>query len=1084
MAASRTEQTSAAAADCEARRAIAEDLGTTLLVEAAAGTGKTTSLVTRMVALVREGRATVEHLSAVTFTVKAARQLAQRFQERLERELAGEKDPTARARLEAALAQRSAAFLGTIHAFCARLLKERPVEAGVEPGFTGMEESEDRAARREAWERYVQKLFVEESEVLPRLTELGVALEDLRETYDLLCENADVPAATAPERPMPDLAPAAEALRPLLERVRLEMPAETPADGWDSFGRALREATRLDSVLDPDHPADAARVLDAFTRIKRPTPKTWRERQKDALLLWHDCDRLRREIVEPALTAWREFLHPIVIGILTPAVGEYASWRRREGKLNFQDLLGLARDLLRDHPAVRRTFRERFTPLLVDEFQDTDPIQAEVLLYLTGSDVNEADWRRLSPVPGSLFVVGDPKQSIYRFRRADIETYGIVREIVARSGGRVVTLTRNFRSTPAICAWINRVFTRVFPSESTEKQAAYVPLVPADPSDATGRVFRLDIATSGRTRDGEAARLDAERVGEAIARMVGSQKGGAAPGDVLVMTRRRVHLPLYARALENRGIPYEISGGGAFRTSEEIRAFLPLLRSIVDPDDPVSLVAVLRGPLFGVDDAALYRHRCGGGRWTWRADLGDDADPRLRRAWELLRQARRYADELPPGAAVSRILETFGWTALAAARELGETRAGNLLKAATAARVYAERGEDLSSIVDNLAAIARSRDDDTEEMSTAPGRRDAVQLMTLHRAKGLQARIVFLADPTGESPPTPAACIERRDPPPRAHFLVRRRMGENRYLEIARPMNWDEKLARELEFDRAEQDRLLYVAATRAAETVVVSFRRQQNASGEVSFRGPWARLHPEIADELPVAAAPEAPSRGPALLDAARDLARFRAERSDPRTASSHPGYAAGSVTGLSHAAERPFRIATGRGLSWGSVLHRVLEAAMRDRELDLSAFAANVLAEEERPASDLGKVLEVVEAVRSSPIWKRALAAKRCLVEVPFALTVASEELGIRGGPDRTVLQGAIDLVFEEERGWTLVDYKSDTVDGNLDELVRFYTPQIAHYRRVWARVTGRPTRAGLYFIRTGMEVWLPQEDVGGGT
>src|SRR6202011_1100077 len=111
----------------------------------------------------------------------------------------------------------------------------------------------------------------------------------------------------------------------------------------------------------------------------------------------------------------------------------------------------------------------------------------------------------------------------------------------------------------------------------------------------------------------------------------------------------------------------------------------------------------------------------------------------------------------------------------------------NLLKAATAARVYAERGEDLSSIVDNLAAIARSRDDDTEEMSTAPGRRDAVQLMTLHRAKGLQARIVFLADPTGESPPTPAACIERRDPPPRAHFLVRRRMGENRYLEIARP---------------------------------------------------------------------------------------------------------------------------------------------------------------------------------------------------------------------------------------------------------------------------------------------------------
>jgi ATP-dependent helicase/nuclease subunit A len=160
---------------------------------------------------------------------------------------------------------------------------------------------------------------------------------------------------------------------------------------------------------------------------------------------------------------------------------------------------------------------------------------------------------------------------------------------------------------------------------------------------------------------------------------------------------------------------------------------------------------------------------------------------------------------------------------------------------------------------------------------------------------------------------------------------------------------------------------------------------------------------------------------------------------------------------------------------MSWGRVVHRLLEGAMKDPGIDLRLFARNVLADEERSASEVDEAVRLVEAVRASPLWRRALAAGRRLAEVPFALMVKSADLGIpTGGPAETLLQGAIDLAFEEDSGWILVDYKSDTVAGNLEELTAYYSPQIELYRRYWQQLTGRPTKAGLYFVQTGEEVW----------
>jgi ATP-dependent helicase/nuclease subunit A len=1047
--------------DAGARAAIREDLGTTILVEASAGTGKTRSLVDRMVALVATGTAEVDHLSAVTFTIRAAAQLRQRFQNSLESALASEKTGARRDRLIRGLARLDLCFIGTIHAFGARLLRERPVEAGVDPGFQEMDDPEDGAARREAWDRFTESLFLSSDPRLARLMELGISLEDLRQGFQTVCENSDVDVAPGVRRPEPDFSFARGQVFSFLDLAAAAVPSEAPPGGWTGFQEAVRHARRLAGLHGAEGGSDFVRILKAL----KPGSA-----EKGAGALRRAFDRLREEVVKPALAEWGEYVSPDVMALLVDARDRYAEWRRREGRMNFQDLLIYTRDLLRDHAGVRTSLRERFTPILVDEFQDTDPIQAEILFYLTGSDPEEADWRKLVPVPGSLFVVGDPKQSIYRFRRADIETYGIVRSRI-ESCGRVLELSTNFRSTPALCDWVNRVFSRsaFFPREATERQAAYVPLFPERPDPAPqNAVFRLAMPSAGNAEQ-PVAQADASRIADFIAAAIAA--GERRPEDFLLLFRRRKFMADYARALEERGVVPEIGGGSAFGASEELEALMPVLETLADPDNPVPLVAALRGPLFGVDDEALYRFARAGGRFSFRAPFPRQTDPRIERACALLREAETLVETLPPAAAIARLLEKLGWAALAASRDLGESRAGNLLKAVAAARKFSAEGLAFSAVVGELA---RLREEDLiEQMSLEPGRPGAVRLMTLHGAKGLEAPVVFLADPTRDKFPSRDYCVDRNAEPPVGHFLVVKKVGDHGKEEIARPPGWDALQQTEEAFDEAEKVRLLYVGATRAREMLVVSIKR--NADGKAA--GPWKVLDAHIPENLRERAPAPAEAGEPfsARSEEREAFLRRRSERGDICAA---PGYAVASVTTLAHAeGERPFRERTGKGMSWGSVIHRLLEAVMRDASLDLRAYAANVLAEEDRPPEDLEEAVGLVEAVRASLLWKRALAARRRLVEVPFAVTVPTASLGDTAGPSETLLTGALDLVFEEEDGWKIVDYKSDTIAGNLDDLVAFYKPQIAHYRRYWQQLTGRLTKAGLFFVSTGQEVWLEE-------
>lgn len=467
-------------------------------------------------------------------------------------------------------------------------------------------------------------------EAASRTLDLGLDPFALRGAYEAV--------ALFPEVEEPDLSGVREELKGYLDLVRRHLPEDPPPRGWCPLQRVLRSALARARYLDLEHNPSLVQVLKGLESNAHVTLNRWPDAdmahgQQTAF------EGFREGVVKPALCQWSRYCHAPVMDLVVPAVEQYRLRREKESTLNYGDLLLRATALVRENPEVRGTFQKRFTHLLVDEFQDTDPIQAEMPVLLAGKGVKETSWRRVKVRPGALFVVGDPKQSIYRFRRADIDTYNEVKRIIRASGGLVLALTSNFRSLPPVCAWANGVFRDQLPQESTPEQAAFERLDPYQEA-REGDVRKITLSRVPHHRENKIVQEDAERIAAFIARAIeeghpvhrsaSEVRAGlgplAAPGDFLILLRYRAHLAAYGRALEARGIPFQVTGAGGFGGSEEVGHLVSLLKAVAEPEDRISLVAALRGPFFGISDDLLYRYRRGGGRFSIYAQPDGRAD--------------------------------------------------------------------------------------------------------------------------------------------------------------------------------------------------------------------------------------------------------------------------------------------------------------------------------------------------------------------------------------------------------------------------------------------------------------------------
>ncbi len=1077
-----------------------------MFVEAGAGSGKTTSLADRMVAVIQSGRCTVDRMAAITFTRKAAAELRGKFQVALERAARKATEPRTSQPLQEALIHLEQLFTGTIHAFCGRLLRERPVEAGVAPGFEEIEEDRDAEIRRQAWHEYIAGLNATGDGRLTRLTDAGVSPGDLEEAFASVCLYPEV-EFPAPETDPPDPAPAVAELQKVLKVLEKALPRNKPEVTKCPLQLAIMGLRRGLSVTDTRRAADIARLLKRCKEIKKPTYKWWEPRSKTeadaACALYED---FRKSTVDPYLITWRAYVYHVALAILLPAREAAADARKRLGLLNYQDLLLKTAAVLRDNPEVRAYFRDRFRCLFVDEFQDTDPVQAEVILFLGGDSETETDWTRMRPRPGVLFVVGDPKQSIYRFRRADIGTYTRVREIIEQGGGRVVELTKNYRSAGRLCHWLNGVFENTFPETAREEQPAFAPLDPDRPMGAAGhtgvRTLTLPKHVDYKEVPGLEAGAIARFIDDAV-RNRGVIEGGSADlpgprparyGDFLILTRIKRNVAAYAKALEERGIPHEVGGGGAFAAVGAMQALLTLLQALANPDDAVAVVGALRGPLFGVTDDDLYRHRAAGHAFRYLIPGLEAIPGSVGESFQTLAAAHRLTRDLPVAAAVEQILDLTGLLAWAASGEAADTSAGNLQRAIDRMRMTAGAGGTFCHCVEGLAADLSANS--IEALGLEPGRRDVVRLMNLHKAKGLESPVVFLADPCIGSPEGVDIRITRKGDRPLGYLSIGKSAGDRGWELIGHPTDWSKHEGEELAYLKAEEARLRYVAATRARDLLVIGrFHGKSRAKNPP----PWEPFS-SFLEDIPELAVPKPASplrrheadlsrAAEGVAEAAREAKFARALQASFSSKSVTEIVSSTKQREASGTSERPPALRLGddtddipKGSDWGTLIHAMLQAAMQTpkemSEDELKKLAAFFSADNPSLQSHVADAVLTVKSVMTSEMWQRARFSPECHTEVPFAIEVPREEVpgALASAAPRTLLQGVIDLVYRVEGGWEIVDYKTELLDSGAAPLVSRYAPQLMLYSKYWIDITDeRVVRKGLLLIRSGEMLWF---------
>ena len=1066
------------------QRTIIEAEASDLAVVAGAGSGKTHVLVERYLQLLRD--CSIPQIAAVTFTEAAAAEM----RERVRREVMS--DPS----LEQHRALLDEAAIGTVHSLGLRLLREHPVEAGLDPAAAVLPDDEAELLRRAACIEAIDAAAEADDERTAALRGIGVYHAGLR-LPRMVAERDAVEAAFAAMGADSTGWPAR--VRAVLDASygprQTSIREQTQAIAWrirrdaDAVSERLAEIVR--DVLAPlgeACEADSWQDYLAFLAEARSRTNLQSGGSAPAAVSVKDAMRDLRDLNDEAqrLPAWNEHDGPaleVLAGLrdlFEDAVRRYTAAKQAQGALDYLDLELGAVDLLRDHPAVAAEVHERFRHLMVDESQDINPVQAELIELIAGGD-------GAGPRP-VLFLVGDARQSIYRFRGADVHRFTALQDLVRRRGGPLLPLSRSFRSHDALVGRINELFGEVF--AGTALSLAALPPMTGRPGEAPGDGPYLTLTQIGskapdgeRPREPERRRVEADVIAEEIERLLAEgrlvwdrddrEMRPARPGDIAILLRRFRHVHVFQQALDTHGITAATPSGTGFFTRQEVLDCINLLRWLAEPQDDLALSGVLRSPFFALGDDTLLALRERGRPLAALADPPDEiaGEERARctHALETLAELRRAAASLPADALLELALERTAFEASWAPLAGGEQARANIRKLLRIVRTLA--GHPLSEVVSYLE---QRRDDlDPREGPATLDRPDAVQLMTVHGAKGLEFPVVFVPEAHLSSWSTwDAVRWSRSDGV--SVTLERDEDDDTR----PRPGFYAHLQQRDQLEDAEEHRRLFYVAATRAGDYLHISGDESRSGGWLHSLRDAHANgaLHEiELREPVPPDLAAIARRRAPSALQLPatseeQDYVPPLLER--PRVI---PLRASTPVTALRPPETAPQQYERGDGLAAlrGLLVHRALEVSGGAPDsLDDVALADLAREQSERALDDgtaralASEVREMLDRFTRSPV-AAALAAPG--VERWFELPFAWDWDGVP-------VHGSIDLVYRDADGWHVIDFKSDRLNGtSAQEAASHYAVQIGLYQRAIEAAVGEPASAGLLFLRSG-ELALP--------
>ncbi|MEZ5282143.1 MAG: UvrD-helicase domain-containing protein [Acidimicrobiales bacterium] len=1080
-------------ADQAARDQIAHRLDSTMFVEAGAGSGKTSALVQRVIQLVASG-VEMRHIAAITFTEKAALELRDRVRRKLEETADETTDALLAERCSAALDQVDGAAISTLHAFAQRVLSEHPVEAGLPPSIEVLDEISSQVAFDERWRSFLDELLDDDdqAELLLLADTLGIRLDvHLRDVAIAFRDNWDL-VAEADQSTGPLSRPR---IQPILDRIaQIDDLTDQCKSADDKLLTWIPNLVRWGQVLESTDD-----VLDLVEVLRSPpggrlngTAKNWRCDVDDVRALIRSAQQMAADEVARLTDSTIRRLASVVAGFTL----EHVEDRRTNGRLEFHDLLVLARQMLRNPQTgwqTRQALRGRYRRLLLDEFQDTDPIQIDlaVLIASADPDAGTKPWNQIPTEAGRLFFVGDPKQSIYRFRRADVSLFLEARNTFSDSP---VSLDTNFRTVSPVIEWVNTVFSELIRGEA-DRQPEYQSLLAWRPplSEKTNHVTVLGATEHGELSADELRRAEAQDVAAVIGQaldqgwQVHDEDSGTwrpcRPNDITVLLPARTSLPALERALESAQIDYRAESSSLVWSTAEIRELMAVLRAVDDPTDELSLATALRSAAYGCGDDDLFRwRRVHGGTWNHQADPppGIAADDPVAQAMLHLGELHRARMWTTPSALIERIIRERRLLELGVARSRPRDVWRRLRFVQDQARAYVDsEGGGLRQFI-SWATLQSAEGSRVAETLLPETDADAVRIMTIHASKGLEFPITVLSGLT-------TAGSARR-----AGVQVAFPRGGDVVIKMSKDLataDYDEFKPIDEQMDHLERLRLLYVGATRARDHLVVSLHRSARQRNKNNAERPanllsGAQLIEAAASRGNANHAVFAPSPTPQRSagqpspdtadtidrpswETARSAALARGAVSSTLAATTIAKYATPRTDQATESVVDPGMQKGPRDIDlppwnkgrYGTAIGRAVHAVLQTIDLDGGAGVEQTVAAQAAAEAVIGYealIADLVHSALDSPVVREAVTLPHWR-ETYVAAPVDSS----------TTIEGYIDLLYRRGDGLVIVDYKTDSVDqAELSRRMGKYELQGATYAIALERATGE-TVADVVFL-----------------
>ena len=1125
----------AADPDTESRRRIVAETDKNFFVEAGAGSGKTTLLVHRMTAMIEQGKE-ISRICAITFTRAAANEFYDRFRKLLLVRSRPEKEgdvpdrflpPTtevSRQRCAAALKDIDLCFMGTIDSFCNRILGEHPTEAGLPSELSLISDEELEDYLRQAYVRISKGEMGEDlkakAQLLRRLHyrpedvfAAGAAfllkhrnvrfqfqkmderqVQERLEDYRLEVVNAVRALAEHPEKmPEKQTNDSARAWQSLEENQKLL------TGRWEyHYNSVLGAVQRLIGLrlacAPEDIGFDRGDLFDDWVRKGKNGDKLLgTEIKKDTELI----RKMRDLPYDLALTFLKEALPVLEAGL------------KESGRLTYFDYLYYLRNMLRKDAAaggkLASYIANAHSYYLIDEFQDTDPLQAEVFFYLSAREPEEK-WSDCIPREGSLFIVGDPKQSIYRFRDADVTSFLRVKSLFDDpSVGEVLNLTRNFRSTKDLREYFNRCFTGLLP-EQTEVQSRYepIPIEEEEQQEGFGGIWRYS-SYRGSAAEDHPEESDPRQVGRIIRQMVGSpeyaiwdkDKKEIRPlsyGDFMLITVAKASLAGFSKEFERLGIPCRVEGNVPFAECPALVAVTEVYAALADPTNGIAVYRALKGALVGLSENQIKAYRAGGGRIGIRkaAPATDDQPaPKqalaARTAFDRLRILLQKAEVFSPAALFRGIARTY--------RVFERTGGKNAeifwyveeqLRAREACgTLHGHR--DAAAWLESLI----SGNAEEERTLSLQEKTDAVHMANLHKVKGLEAPVVILTAAGAKKRRNADARIEYRPDGADGYLFKLKKDSGFAAAELIGTTRFADQEEDEADALSAEKDREIYVAATRAKNVLILSecMVKRLGKSGGEAVNTRWQPLIEENTPYLPIRSDGELESvKQEAAVVRAADL--YNAASQEDASA---PGFDAAEsfrlqtpshlelISNLEEKETRtedpkpdPYGLHHSLAAVLGTMTHRLMEMLVGSGfrlEPDMavpeivSEYGTDLSKEQkdalESALKEAGRTMlsggYPQENGSAQDLFAELKEAEEICCELPFTYWDDAETPSV-------LWDGVMDLVYKKAGKWFIVDYKTNADGHGLDT---HYRGQLEAYKKAFLVLTGKTAETRVYHV-----------------